>query len=297
MAWFVLRPRAPYNFTMHLERFSVGGPMPWVYEGGCLRVLLPVGGVLEPVRACFSGEPWEPVIRLWARREEAVGVFRDYARAGLDWSLFLERLEGYPRVRSIALEYAGVRPGRCQSLYYALVDSIVRQRVPLRVASRTVSRLVSRYGARMVVDGLDYYSYPPAIVLSRVPLEELRGLGLSRLKARGLREAAMAELEGRLPSVGEAVRDPQGVIRDLTGLYGVGRWTAGLAVAMVHPLFPVWPFGDLAVERGLRLALPNMSTSAVRSLVEGLGDYAGLLMYVLSLYYEDSKRRGRKGLA
>ena len=295
MPWLALKPRAPYNFAMHLERFSAGGPVPWIYKDKCLRVLLPVGGVLEPVRACFSGEPWEPVIRLWTRRGGAVGVFRDYARVGFDWSVFLKLLEGYPRVRSIALEYAGVRPGRCQSLYHALVDSIVRQRVPLRVASRILARLVSRYGARMVVDGLDYYSYPPAVVLSRAPLEELRGLGLSRLKARGLREVALAELEGRLPSVGEAVRNPQGVIGELTGLYGVGRWTAGLAVAMVHPLFPVWPFGDLAVERGLRMALPDMAPVEIKRLVEGLGDYAGLLMYVLSLYYEDSKVRGGRG--
>ena len=106
------------------------------------------------------------------------------------------------------------------------------------------------------------------------------------MKARGLVEVALAALEGRLPSTGEAVREPWGVVEELTRLYGVGPWTAGLAVAMVHPLFPVGPLGDLAVARGLERVLGRRVEPSL--VLRVLGEWAGLALYLAAFLYEET---------
>ncbi len=112
-------------------------------------------------------------------------------------------------------------------------------------------------------------------------------------------EVAGAEVEGRLPGPREVEEDPWGVARELTRLRGVGPWTAELAVAMVHPLFPVGPRNDLAVRRGLALVLgAGPSSPEVRRALEELGPHTGLAMYLAALEYEESRRGlGRRGEA
>ncbi len=291
---YVVEPASPYDFTTHLRAFTIPGkPLPWRFdpEAGLLRVLAPVGeGV--PLEAVFEGEPWRPLIRVrvYGGGDEALEWFREHVRAGFDYAGFIERARHVPGLYRLALKYPGVRPGRCLSLYNALIDVVVKQRIALRLALRVMSRIVERYGLSRVVAGSHYYWYPPPRSLIVAGVEGLRRIPLPRMKARALVEIARAEEEGRLPSVDEAVRDPWRVARELEGLYGVGPWTSRLAVALVHPLFPLGPSSDLAVRRGMGLLLGREpSPGEVDEVLRVLGDYAGLAMYLVALDYE----RGR----
>ncbi|MCE4600994.1 MAG: hypothetical protein F7C38_05455 [Desulfurococcales archaeon] len=302
---FTYMPKPPYWFTGHLERFSLPNrPLPWIYDWGekSCRRLIGYREALVPVKVYFRGEPWMPSVKtvIWSRSaEQARGLneaLLECIRARFDYREFLAVLDGWPRLRVLAEKYPGLRPGRTMSLYEALVDSVVKQRIALRMALRVQSRLVSRYGAKLVMKDEVFYSFPLPEALASSKVEDLYGLGLTRMKARALREIALAEVEGRLPSVGEVVRDPQGNIEELTGLYGVGRWTAELSIAMVHPRFPVGPASDLAVSRGLeRLLGLKLSEARLRELLEDLGDYLGLIMYLAAYDYESAKKRGRQG--
>lgn len=97
-------------------------------------------------------------------------------RARFDWARFQEALEPYPPLARLASRYPGLRPGRCLSLYNALVDSILMQRILSRLALRLRARLAARLGARAEYGGLEYYGYPPARRLAEASVEELRGL-------------------------------------------------------------------------------------------------------------------------
>ena len=294
-----LRPATPYDFSTHLRLFSLPGqPTPIMYDEGSssMRYLLRVRGRLVPVKALFAGEPWSPRIRVTTcsgRVDEVVDVFAEVVRAGFDWRDFLGALEPYPVLRELAERYPGVRPGRCLWLYEALVDTVVEQRIALRAALRIKARLVKALGPRQVVGGEEYYGFPEPGAVVDAGTEFLRGLGLTRAKARAMYEIALAEVEGRLPSIREAERDPWGTAESLTELYGVGSWTAELAVAKTHPLFPIGPRQDLAVRRGLETLLKVPPEEAVE-VISSLRDYAGLVMYLAALDYETRKRvRGR----
>ncbi len=298
---FIHEPIPPYWFTGHLERFSLPNrPLPWIYdwsEKSCRR-LIGYREPLVPVKVYFRGEPWVPSIKtvVWSLKAgQARKLFEtvlECVRADFNYRSFLAILDKWPRLRVLAEKYPGLRPGRTMSLYEALVDSVVKQRIALRMALRVQSRLVSRYGARLDMGGEAFYSFPLPEALASSKVEDLYSLGLTRMKARALREIALAEVEGRLPSVEEVVRDPRGGVEELTRLYGVGRWTAELSIAMVHPRFPVGPASDLAVSRGLeRLLGLKLSEASLKRLLEELGDYLGLVMYLAAYDYESAKKR------
>ena len=289
----VLRPKPPFRVTLHLRLFTrPGRPTPALYDPGTATVTVAPYAPERPVpfAARVSGEPWRPRVEVWAPRGlagRAAEAAARYFRVGLDYNGFLRAVEGLPQLLRVARRYVGVRPTRALSLYDALVASIVRQRISLRAANTVLSRLVSGLGARHVFGGFTAYSVPPPSRLAAAPVSSLRGLGLTRVKAEALREVAAAQLEGRLPSPGEAEADPGGVASELTRIRGVGPWTAKLAVAMAAPLSWIGPYEDLSVVRGAArvLGVPPRA-SEVRRVLARLGRYGGLAMYVLSLGYE-----------
>ncbi len=296
---FTHRPLPPYDFSTHLSIFSIKGePLPYIYdeERQACRNLLFIGGEYVTVEAVFSREPWEPriTVTVWSGNEGiAEKAFRqvlERVRASFDYSAFIARLAGWPRLKSLALKYAGVRPGRFLSLYEALVDTVIKQRIALKSALRIQARLVRAFGRKVVMEGREFYSFPEPEALTRAALDEIRALGLTEAKARTISEIAGATVEGRLPSLDDAVKDPWGTAEELTKLWGVGRWTAELAVAQVHPLFPIGPKADLAVRRGLSRVLGEGAEDIVDKVIKSLDDFAGLVMYLAALEYENVKR-------
>ncbi len=298
------RPVAPFSFSPHLERFTAPGlPTPYLYDPGERRLSLLVlaEGRLLPVSLTLEGEPWSPLIRgrIWAptKREAEAGrrALEEVVRARFDYERFAKEVCGLDEgLCELVRRYPGLRPGRCLSLYAALVDSVVKQRIALRAALRVYSRLVQRYGARVEAGGETFYWHPLPERLADEDPARLRELGLTRVKARALVEVARAEAEGRLPGLEEALRDPDSTVESLTNLYGVGEWTARLALAMVAPDFPLGPLSDLAVARGLALVVgADRGRELGRRVVEGLPGLGGLVLYLAAFDYEG--RRGGRG--
>jgi len=304
-----IRPVAPFAFSAHLDNFTLPGrpsPAVWLRDEKLLRMAVPTSRGLAGVEAAFRGEPWEPVVEVTVYAggrdvaAEASRIIGSIVRSDLDYGDFMARVSRVDRrLHMLALKHAGLRPGRCTSLYAALTDSIVKQRLALRAALRIYSRLVEDCGSRLRLAGRTFYWHPDPGRLVGLGVEGLRRYGLTRAKARALVEVASAELEGRLPGVDEAVRDPERVVGELEKLYGVGPWTARLAVVMVHPLFPLGPYSDLAVRRGLHriLGIPLSEAETVaRRIVGEIPEYGGLILYLVAYEYELSKHGGgRRG--
>ena len=286
----VIRPSAPYSITPHLSLFTLEGkPVPAIYERGRLKVLAYHGGRYTPLSVSIVGEPWEPEIRFHGPED----LIRRMLRTDFDFEKFLEDLRGYPALRELAERHVGLRPTRSLSLYSALLESVVKQRISLKAALRIQSRIVSALGKVAHVEGEAYYGHPPPESL--LDPERLRGFGLTKMKAVAISEVARAELEGRLPSLREVEESPSSVIEELQEIGGIGPWTAELAVAMVSSGFEVGPASDLAVRRGLSRVLGvEPEGRKVERVLRDLKEYAGLVMYLASLDYEVSRGAGPK---
>lgn len=91
--------------------------------------------------------------------------------------------------------------------------------------------------------------------------EALRACGLSNAKVRTLIAIADAVKDGRLDPAHLAGLDAEGRARELTTIWGVGRWTADMANMFWFGEEDVWPDGDVAARKTLeRLTSPRRKT-------------------------------------
>ena len=290
---FNYNPTPPYMISRHFEQFTLPGePSPTIYDYSTrsIRRLIALGEGFVPVRVFFEGEPWNPriSIEVYARginiARKAYDKILSMLRVDFNYNEFLEQLGSDENIYNLALKYVGLRPSRSLSLYGALIDSVVKQRISLKAALRITSRFIHRYGLVEEVDGLEYYDYPKPSRLVEAGIDELRAIGLTRIKARALREIALAEIEGRLPDTSRVLRDPLEALEELVEIPGIGRWTAELALAMVSKDFKIGPAGDLAVRRGLsKIYKRELSEREVRRILRRHEEFMGLIMYLASL--------------
>ena len=109
-----VRPRAPFRFTPHLERFTLPGEAsPWLYEApGRLHMLLPSPEGLLPASLEISGEPWSPLLIVESPRPGlASRLVAEVVRAGLDWRVFQGMLREAGLEALAPERLLGLRPG------------------------------------------------------------------------------------------------------------------------------------------------------------------------------------------
>jgi DNA-3-methyladenine glycosylase II len=143
----------------------------------------------------------------------------------------------------------------------ALVEAIVYQQLANAAASAIHRRLIA------AVDG----TLTPERLLA-LPPEALRAAGLSGAKAASVTDLAAKVLDGTV------VLDPEGlrpesdaeVVKRLSAVRGIGRWTAEMFLMFQLGRVDVWPTGDLAVRKGFGLAWGIPTTTAKE--LEPLGD-------------------------
>jgi DNA-3-methyladenine glycosylase II len=116
-----------------------------------------------------------------------------------------------------------------------LVHLILEQQVSLASAQAAFDRLAAALGDRIDPTGL-----------LRLSDTQLREIGFSRQKAGYARGLATAVLDG-FDLSGLGALDDDEVRASLTGLKGVGRWTADVYLTMCLLRPDVWPRGDLAL--------------------------------------------------
>jgi len=80
----------------------------------------------------------------------------------------------------------------------------------------------------------------------------LAGLGLSGPKIRYLKALAEAERDGRIDFGALGALDDSAAISALTGLTGVGRWSAEVYLMFCEARLDVFPAGDIALQEAIR---------------------------------------------
>lgn len=136
-----------------------------------------------------------------------------------------------------------LRPRATQSLFGALMESIVYQQLSGKAAATIFARFRALYPGNGFPD--------PARVLA-TPHALLRGAGLSEAKARAIRDLAHHAEQGLvLPIPALRRMTPDAVVERLTVVRGVGRWTVEMLLLfrVGHP--DVLPAHDLGIRKGL----------------------------------------------
>jgi 3-methyladenine DNA glycosylase/8-oxoguanine DNA glycosylase len=138
-----------------------------------------------------------------------------------------------------------------------LVRAIISQQISSKAAAAIEGRLRAIGGA----------PHAPAVLLS-LGDEALRGVGLSRVKARYVLNLAEAVASRQAPLDEFDDWDDDAIIGRLTAIKGIGRWTADMFLIFALNRPDVLPVGDLGVRAALRdrhglAELPGPSECAV----------------------------------
>ncbi|KZE35132.1 DNA-3-methyladenine glycosylase family protein [Crenobacter luteus] len=123
--------------------------------------------------------------------------------------------------------------------FQTLLRAIVGQQISMRAADAIWSRLSVAFDPRD----------PAAWAAAEV--ETLRACGLSQRKAEYVRDLASHALAGGVDPVALAALDDEGVVRVLTGVRGLGRWSAEMFLIFNLARPDVWPVGDVGLQKAL----------------------------------------------
>ena len=123
--------------------------------------------------------------------------------------------------------------------FAALVHTIVSQQISSRAAAAIWRRLQQQFGEIS----------PETIAAASI--EKLRQCGLSARKAGYIRCIGTAAVQGELDLAGLRMLSDEDVIRRLTALPGIGRWSAEMFLIFSLQRPDVVSWGDLAIRRGM----------------------------------------------
>ena len=156
-------------------------------------------------------------------------------------------------------------------LFEALVFNIVGQQISSKALETVWARV------REAVGGIT-----PQRILAAGE-ERLRGCGLSGRKAGYMLGAAQAAVSGAVDFAGLADKPDEDVVRELTALSGVGRWTAEMLLIFSLCRPDVLSYDDFGIRKGLcRLhGLENISRADFAAYRERYKPYGTVAAFYL----------------
>jgi DNA-3-methyladenine glycosylase II len=137
------------------------------------------------------------------------------------------------------------QPSLEPDLWRSLVGSIISQQISVKAAAA----IEARFAALIEADG-----FPSPEQAIGVPEANLRACGLSAAKTRYVRDLAERWTDGRLPHDRLPAMDDEEVIRELTQVKGIGRWTAEMVLIFSLARPDVLPVDDLGFRNAVQRA-------------------------------------------
>ena len=156
--------------------------------------------------------------------------------------------------------------------YQSLIRSVIAQQVSSAAARTIGSRLQEKCGGAITAGKVGALS-----------LKELQSVGLTGAKVRTISELTDAALSGNINFRRFTFMSDEEILKDLTPLFGIGRWTVEMFLIFHLGRLDVWPVGDLAVRRGWDLLHGNDEPIKPKVL-DSLGDQFSGMRSVVAWY-------------
>ncbi|WP_338068744.1 DNA-3-methyladenine glycosylase [Paenibacillus nanensis] len=220
----------------------------------------PEGGLAVRLLGAASGSRAGEGLRAAAMRE--VKEWFDLER---DLSPFYALAASDPLLVEPARRFYGLRLMGIPDLFEALCWGIIGQQINLAFAYTLKRRLVEAYGRPIDADGHRYWLFPRPEEIAALSPTDLEPLRMTVKKCEYLIGAAEAIASGtlskeRLTAAG-SLKEAEKL---LTGMRGIGPWTANYAVMRCLRLPDAFPIDDVGLHNALKqqLGLDRKPTKA-----------------------------------
>jgi DNA-3-methyladenine glycosylase II len=300
---FVLYPVPPYSFDISASIFSGGDPEIRIYNNGIFRQAFCRSGrhfILE-IKSSGTAQNPELECKILTESPELDGG-TDHVKKfisaifNLDDNLipFYDHVRDDPVLAGIIPHLYGLKPPTTPTVYEALVDSIIEQQISLSVAHRLQNRLIKLFGETISCGKTIQYCYPTPESLAKVDIPQFRATGLTNRKGEYIRDISAAVSTGEIDL--EELRqesDTREIIRYLSSLRGIGRWTAELTVIRGMHRLDAFPADDVGFQRIISRFYcggRKISADETRRIAGQWKEWQGLAGF----YLEMAERRGIK---
>jgi len=165
----------------------------------------------------------------------------------------LEHLRAHdPIIAELIVRYPAPTFHKHGNYYQELVDSIISQQLSVKAARAIETRFKDLYGG----------NFPSPEQILDTDIETLRGVGISRPKARYIQDLAMKILDGSVKFDHFDQQSNEEIITELTAVKGIGEWTAHMFLMFCMGRLDVLPIGDLGIRNGVTALYGFAATAA-----------------------------------
>ncbi|AYL97801.1 DNA-3-methyladenine glycosylase family protein [Mucilaginibacter celer] len=204
----------------------------------------------------FTGEALEVE---WLTGEPGPGQINHIKNFIADWfdvetdlAPFYKLLGNQKELSYMPEAFAGLRFIGMPDLFEALVWAITGQQINLRFAYKIKRRMVEAYGSAIGFEGDKYWIFPPPEVIASLSVAELKDLQLSAKKAEYILNIANAFLDRTLSKqILQNLPTFEARLSLLTGIKGIGVWTANYVLMKSLNEQSAVPYGDAGLQKAL----------------------------------------------
>jgi DNA-3-methyladenine glycosylase II len=284
----------PFSFDLGAEIFTNGDRQIRTYEKGRFQQIIRANGKLILATVESAGTVDKPKLCAELRSdreltqedkkkaEEAISVLFNL---NFDLAPFYEQVKTDKVMACLTQKLRGLKSPTTQTVFEALIDSIVEQQISLKVANGMEKKLIKKFGDALGLEGEVYYAYPTPQKLASASSEELRQCGLSFRKAEYIKSVSTLIMEGKLDLEKLKNYDSDDeIIRELDRVRGVGVWTAELTMLRGMQRLEALPADDLGLRRTISHYYCNgkmITPAEARQIAKGWGKWKGLAAYYL----------------
>jgi DNA-3-methyladenine glycosylase II len=249
----------PFSFHLSALIFSNGDRQIRKYENGVFTQVIRTNGKLILAKLESMGTVDKPNLLLELVSEKKL-TEKDLIQAkqaiimmfnfDIDLAPFYAEVKRDKTMATLTHKLRGLRSPTTQTVFEALVDSIVEQQISLKVATTIERKMIKKFGDSMEAGGTRCFEYPSPLNLASISLEELRKCGLSGRKAEYISEISKLVTNKKLDLERfKSYNSTDDVIKELDALRGIGTWTAELTVIRSMQKWDAFPADDVGLQR------------------------------------------------
>lgn len=288
----LLKPKSPFDFDLSARIFSNGDTQIRIYENDKFIQVISPNGQLVLLTLESIGNVEEPELRVSLdsnkpiyeeNKRKATEIAKSLFNMDFDVLPFYESVKSDRKMAHLLGLLRGLRSPTTQTVFEALVDSIIEQQISLKVATLIERGIVKRYGRNLVLGKERYYAYPDPQTLCKIEIGELRSCGLTQRKAEYIKEISSAIANGKMDlEKFKKCESTEEIIAELDSVRGIGLWTAELTIIRSMQKWDAFPADDVGLRRIIAHYYCNdqkISDGQTRQIAESWGKWKGLAAY------------------
>jgi DNA-3-methyladenine glycosylase II len=261
-ASFTLQPVPPFSLelTVWALRRRPGNQVDRWDGSNYSRIFTFGGNKPFKVSASQGGGPERPELNVSISRETAINsplksgvssMMQEMFSLGRDLSDFYSLARRDKKLTPLVERFAGMKPPRFPTVFEALVNAFACQQVSLDLGIILLNRLSLSYGPVFREDKTVFHGFPGPEDLAVLSPDDFRSLGFSLNKGRAIIELSQDVMDGKLDIGSLEKMTDIGSVRYLSGIRGVGRWTAEYVLLRGLGRINVFPGDDVGAQRNL----------------------------------------------